>query len=322
MTLSQIQATIYDTFGLAGTTDTTTVARILRYINLTHHRILGMKGIGPRLRRSLQTFSTVANSPFATLPQSVVRFFLITDRTNNNPLTEMSLGDMRYNDPGLRALASIPYAYTIYNLRDVVTQDPSAAGQLTAVSDAAGDTGATPSIYWEVIRTGGYWKAGSTNLNGITPVNIGPADTIQVRKLYLKTAPVGNVTVSDAAANVLTVIPIGHTSAHYTRLHLYPTPTGVITLYADTELHIEELANPNDESFLPEDFDDALVHGAQAREYRKRDKSELAGIETSEMNRTIAEMRIWMNSPTGVAQGNRSRPRRFSQLGGYYPNGS
>lgn len=323
MTLAEIQGTIYDTFGMPAAPDTVTTARILRYINLSYHRVMGMKGIGPRLRRSLQSFSTVANSPFATLPDAVVKIHYLSDRTNNNPLTEMSLGDIRYQDPGLTAVASVPYHYTIYNLADWVSRDPSASGQITAVSDNALDTGsASYRVYIEYIDSTGYPLIDYTNLSGLTPVNVGHNNAVQVRKVYLAFPTYGSITVKDGAANTIVFIRANQTRGRFTRLHLFPTPSAAVTLYADTELHIENLAVAYDEPLFPEDFHSILVHGAQAREFIKRDKTELAGREMSEMNRVIGEMRIWMNSPTGVAYGRNNRPSRFSQLGPYYPNGS
>lgn len=319
MTLSEIQATVYDTVGLAASPDAVAVARLLRYTNMVYHRTMGLKGIGPKLRRSLQTFSTVANSPFATLPQSVVKIQPpITSRANNGWVDEMTLGDIRLRDPGLTSSSAIPYGYAIYNMADTVAADPSAAGQITAVSDAAGDTGASFTVYIEVVRTGGYWQIANVNLNGITPVNLGPVDTIQVRKVYIKTAPVGNVTIKDGAGNTLSVIPIGHTSARYTRLHMFPTPSTAAVLYADTELHIENLANPNDEPLIPEDFGQLLVHGTLAREYKKQGRLDMAGASETDMNRVISELRIWMAS----SHGGSNTPARFSQLGGYYRDGS
>jgi len=50
-----------------------------------------------------------------SLPVSIVRFYIIQDRDNNTVLTEISLADLRAEDPGLTSTGD-PYCYAIETL--------------------------------------------------------------------------------------------------------------------------------------------------------------------------------------------------------------
>lgn len=334
MDLYTIQQTIYDTIGVTSTTAASppqadTITRIRQYINTTYHQVHGMKGLR-KLRRAILTFSTVANSPFVVLPQAAVRLLTLSDRVNNIPYEELSMEEIRWRDPGLKSSSATPSAYAVIGMNSAVAADPSASGQCTAVSSNAGDTGATHIIYGEFIKAGGYPFTDSINLNGLTPVNLGPADAIEVQKFYTgqsaaavlgPSAAVGILTLKDGAGNVIATIGPNRTFARYSRLHLFPVPSAVITLYADVELHIENLVNQADEPLLPEDFHDVLVSGALYREYKKRNLMTLYREEKAEFNQRVAEMRSWVNKPSGVVI-NGKRGRQFSQLGAWFSNGS
>lgn len=329
-----IQNTIYDSLGITNTTasgspEANAITRIARYINLAYHQVHGKKGMR-KLRRALLTFPTVANSPFVVLPQAAVRLLTISDRVNNIPYEELTMEEIRWRDPGLKSSSATPSAYAVIGMSSAVAADPSASGQCTAVSSSAADTGLTHIVYGEFIKAGGYPAVDSINLNGVTPVNLGPADAIAVQKFYTgqsagavlgPSAAVGIITLKDGAGNVLSTIGPARTFARYSRLHLFPVPSTVITLYADVELHIENLVNQADEPILPEDFHDVLVSGALYREYKKRSMITLYREEKAEFNQRVAEMRAWINKPSGAVLNN-SRNRQFSQLGPWFSNGS
>lgn len=337
MDLYSIQNTIYDSVGImstiaAGNPEANAITRIARYINLAYHQVHGKKGMR-KLRRALLTFSTVANSPFVVLPQAAVRLLTLSDRVNNIPYEELTMEEIRYRDPGLKSTSATPSAYAVIGMNSAVAADPSASGQCTVVSSSATDTGATHQAYGEFITAGGYPALQAAlgvpvNLNGLTPVNIGPADAIAVQKFYTgqaavagPSAAVGVLSLKDGAGNVIATIGPGRTMARYTRLHLFPVPSAVIPIYADVELHIENLTNQSDEPILPEDFHDVLVSGALYREYKKRNQITLYREEKAEFNQRVAELRSWINKPSGVVL-NGSRGRQFSQLGPWFPNGA
>jgi hypothetical protein len=317
MTLAEIEASLYDTLGFKSLPETPVVNRLRRYINQGYRVVMAKKGIGSRLRRQLLTFTTVANTPWAVLPQAATKVFYVSDRTNNRLLTQVSLGYERARDPNLAFSTATLYGYVPYNLASPVAQDPDVAGQLTVVSTDASDVGVA---YIQGVRTGGYPFSQSVTMGGTTPTAIGPTDTIAVQKFYLSSVAVGDITLKDAGSNTLSVIPIGRTKARYTRLHMVDKPSSAVVLTVDAELFIYDLANPTDEPIFHEDFHDILEHYACGQEYKKRDKASLYGIEMTESKQRIAELRDWMWRPSG-SDGER-HPMPMSQLGPYFPAGT
>lgn len=316
MTLAEIEASLYDTLGFDQTAETKVINRLRRYVNQGYRRVMAQKGIGSRIRRAQLTFSTVAGTPWAVLPQAADKVFYVTDRTNNKALREISLFRERLRDPNLSFSSATPYGYIPYNLASAVFADPDVAGQLTIVSTNAGDIS---TAYIQGVRTGGYLFSQSVTLGGTTPTAIGPADALFVQKLYLSLAAVGDVTLKDAGGNALAVIPAGRAKARYSRLHIVDTPSVALVLTADVELFIADLVNAFDEPLFHEDFHDILEHYALAQEYKKRDKASLYGIEMTETKQRISELRDWLWRPSGFDEG---RKMETSQLGPMFPAGT
>lgn len=328
MNLVTLQSQLYNELNLGAAPNSDVVARMLGYINESYRELLGMKGLD-KLRRNILTFSSVANSPFAVLPQASVQVISVMDRTNNWVLAEVSLQDLRFSDPGLVATSGYPYEYAVLDLAAAVAQDPPAASTLSVVSTNASDN-SSARIYVEGIITGGYYQVASSTLNGITPQTVASSITnwIRITKVYLGAAagalafPAnGTVTLSDGSANVLAVIPPGASYARYTRLHLHPTPTQVNTYYADIVLHVEDLSHPGDEPFLPEDFHYLLKVGAKWKEYTKKEKAQQASEQQARWVRGVSDMKLFVRRKSGVAFSDRRR-RRFSALGPYYESGT
>lgn len=321
MNLGLIETDIYDTLNLGRNPDSAVQRHIRRYINDVHREVITKKNIGPRVRRQLIAFNTSGTSPFCVLPQSVVRIFILTDRTNNNILDEYTLQSLRYSDPGLKSSAAIPYAYVIMNLSAPVATDPVAATQLFVVSDSALDSSGLAVNVEGLTSDGQYYKA-SIALTGVTPVAVSPVSTwLNITKFYLSAPAQGHVSLKDGSGNVLGVISAGRTYNRYSRIHMFPTSTAVLSLTADVELHIEDMSSPSDEPIIPEDFHDILVSGALAKEYARRSKGSDSGTQASITRKRISELQVWMTRKTGTPF-NQDRPRRFSQLGPNFPNGS
>lgn len=325
MNLAGLQATLYDRLSYQSSPATAIVDRLLRFLNETQREILSKRGCS-RLRRTVLPFSSVANSPFAVLPQSAVRILAIVDRTNGRPLEEITLADLRSRDPMLTQTASIAYEYVINNLSAPLAQDPTAAATLFTVSDAAGD-GNTKKVFVEGVITGGYYRTASVALNGITEATLGITNWIALTKFYIAlaaggaTSAAGNIILTQGSAGTeLGRIPIGKQFARYSRVQLHPTPTGVATYYADVELHIEDMAQAGDEPYLPEDFHWLLVAGTLMKEYQKRQDSTQWGIESRRFKDGFGDLIAFCRSATGVSQGRGGI--RFSQLGPQYPSGS
>lgn len=325
MNLATIQSQLYNKLNFKSSPDADVVARLLGFINESQRELLGMKGLD-RLRRTILTCASVANSPFAVLPQAAVQVISVMDRTNNVVLSEISLQDLRFTDPGLVATTGYPYEYAVLNLSSPVTRQPAAAGVLSIVSDSASD-GATKTAYVEGVDSGGNYKTASIALNGIAPVAPAGSAWVSITKFYLSltagggTTAAGKVTLSDASANVLGTIPIGYSHTRYSMLHLHPTPTGVVTYYADVVLHVEDMAYGGDIPLIPEDFHYLLGIGAAQKEYDRREKAQQAGKELLRWQHGVSDLKLFVRRKSGVAIGDR-RVRRFSQLGSMYPPGT
>lgn len=325
MNLATIQSQLYNKLNFKSSPDADVVARLLGFINESQRELLGMKGLD-KLRRSILTFASVANSPFAVLPQAAVQVISVMDRTNNVVLSDISLQDLRFSDPGLVATTGYPYEYAILNLSSPVTRQPAAAGVLSIVSTSASD-GATKTAYVEGIDSSGNYKTASIALNGVTPVAPAGSTWLSITKFYISltaggaTTAAGAVTLSDASANVLGTIPIGYFHSRYSMLHLHPTPTGVVTYYADVVLHVEDMANGGDEPLIPEDFHYLLMAGAAQKEYDRREKTPQATKEMLRWQRGVSDLKLFVRRKSGVAIGDR-RVRRFSQLGSNFPPGT
>jgi hypothetical protein len=321
MNLSEIEVTIYDRLNLGVNPDSVVQRYIRRFVNDTYREVLTKKNIGARLRRQLLTFTTSATSPFCVLPQAVSRIFIVTDRTNNNLLDEISLQDLRYTDPGLTSSSAVPYGYVIENMSAPVAADPAAATALKIISDNASD-GSGVAVNVEGVTSDGQLFKASSGLNGLTQASIGSVATwLQITKFYLSSPAQGHVSLKDSSGNVLGVISPGRQFARYTRLHMVPTSTSALTLTVDCELRIEDMMTGSDESLIPEDFHDILIEGALAKEYRRRSKATDAGTCESLKKDRVKDLQVWLTRPTGVAQGN-NRQKRFSQLGSNFPPGT
>jgi hypothetical protein len=313
--------------------DSTTVAaavttRLTRYLNEGQRAILARKGLS-KLRRAVMPFTSSTTSPFCVLPQAAVRVIAIADRTNMRTLQELSLQDLRAEDPGLTSVSASPHGYVIVDLSASVAFDPSAAAELFVISTDAAD-GATKTAFLEGITTGGYPRSASAVLNGVTGVSFGATiiDWIAVTKFYLGlsagglTTAAGRVTLrqTSGAGTELARIPIGRAYARYTRIQLWPSPTTALTYSADVERHVEDMVQPSDEPLVPEDFSHLLVDYAMTLEYQRQGKVSLLAGATAKYLDGVNELIAFVNRTTGAANG--ARERRFSQLGSYFPVGS
>lgn len=313
MALQDLENQLYDIFGFDTAPQSAVTTRFRRFLNITQREILGEKGC-ERLRQALLTFSTVADSPFAVLPQAAVNLRTIQDRTNAWVLDPVSLQDLRAEDPGLQRSGN-PDRYVVVNYASPVAKDPSGAtgNELFVKSDSVSD-GSTKTLYIEGITNGGNYRTASVALNGVTAASLGATITtwIRVTKCYLAlttggtpTTAAGNVTLhqDSGAGTELARITIGRSRARYTLLHMYPTPSASQTYYADVDLHIEDMSTLADESYVPEDFQWVLVAGAAEKEWRRRGKIVEAGEEGKRYRAGKTAMRLFLRRTGGVAQG-------------------
>lgn len=297
--------------------------RIKAFANETQREILRIKHFGIFRRRIVQC-ACIANVPFMAMPRSAVRVWGIQDRTNDYFLEEKSLQWIRTYDPSLRAVTANPWAYALYDLASPVMRQPDITSptQLKVVSSAAGDTTQTAFIeYVRGMTNFGPYFADSKLLNGITNVNFTNSDAVAVNKFYLSAVAVGNVSLLDGAGNTLAIIPIGQLFARYTLVHLYPTPSAAATYYADIEVHVEDMANNNDEPLVPEEFHGLMGIGIRKKEYEKRENWKAVKEMDEEFKQERSRMITWVHQQAGLRNPGDGR-RRFSQLGAFYPPGT
>lgn len=318
MNLGQIEADLYEAFGVGSAPDPDTVARFRRYVNMGYREVLSMKHF-LKLRRVLLTVDSIANTPFMALPASTVKIFGISDRTNDYQLEEKDLTYLRRIDPALRAQANYPWAYAMYNRASPVVRDPSAAAQLFVKSTHAEDVN---TAYLESIITGGYHQSNTVTMTGVTALGFTPTTSIKVIKFYLSRPAVGTVTLTEGSGvgTELARIPVGKQFARYLLVHLYPVPTAVSTYYADIEFHVDDLTNAGDEPIFDEEFHQLLVDYAKSKEWGKREKLALKKDYYADYRRQVSEMIHWVNSPGGPDVNAMSR--RHSSLGPFFEPGT
>lgn len=324
MYLAEMEAEVYDHFGYGDNPSSQVVInRVRREINTTYKEILGMKGL-TKLRRQVLTFASVAGSPYAVLPQAASRLITIQDRTNMAILDEIFIQDLRRRDPGQVASTSYPFAYVILNLASPVARDPSVAAELFTKSTSALD-GSGVDAYLSGVITGGYPRTTHGPLNGIVGSTLDASITnwTNVSKFFLNNLAVGTVTLLEGSlvGTELARIAVGRSSARYSRILLYPTPSVSVTYFADVELNIEPMTQPNDESILHEDFHWLLPCGAIMREYQKKEKHTEHSIEKARWSRGISDLKAFVGRPSGAAHRGET-PQRFSQLGPWFRAGS
>lgn len=295
--------------------------RVTQYIDETYREILSKKGIGKRLRQKTVPFYTVANSPIAALPQATHRISNdVVDRANRRVYTPMSLSGIRQADPGQSYSTSAPYGYTVMGMADAVAADPAVATEVYVKSDSASDTGGT-SVHVEGVTSDGQTRRAQVTLAGVTHVSLSATITtwILLTKFYITSRCMGNITLHSTTTDVeLARIAPGHAYTRYTRLLIYPTPTAVLTLYADVELAISPLVDTYDEPLMDEDYHWLLVSGSLLKEYTRNGKFSEYDREMIRWKQGISDLRSHIQASPGVVN-----PRtQWSQLGPDFPAGT
>jgi hypothetical protein len=296
MNIAAIQSQVYDDLGYTQTPAAEVIRRLLRYANDTQRELVAMRGLA-RLRRSILTFASVANSPFAVLPQAAVRIAGITERTSQRYLREQTIQQLRAMDPGLTNLDSNPWAYVVINMTAANAVDLSTADDIWVKSTDAGDVGVA---YIQGTTTGGYSRTAQVTMTGVTAVALPGTDWVDITKLYLSAAAVGTVTFhqSTGVGTELARITIGRQIARYTRIQLYGTPTQALTYYADVDRHIDDFVNGGDEPYLPEDYHWLIPVGIRMKEYRKREKWEAVTLEKALWRDGVSSLKAFCRSVT------------------------
>ena len=329
MTFTTLSTAVYRRVKLADSPSATDVTRIQQYINLWYRELLALPGMD-QLRDTTLTFATVANQKKYGLPQALTKVRDIYDLTNQRRILPRTLDYIRNVDPGLTAVSSFSENWIPLNGWSAEAVELTSTGVgLWVASSSASDT--TQKAYVETTRltgiSGGTAVAAGTTVNGVTRVAIGSlTDHIEIVKFYLNAVGVGTISLYDAAAagNLVSTIQIGHTSARYYMIQLYPTPSAVTTLSVDCQRAIQDLVQATEEPLLPEDFHHALVHLACYEEWMNRG-DDRAKEEYTRGMKIVTDMKHYLlTSPDAipVQRGPRGVPERISRLGSYFPGGT
>lgn len=319
MRLSEIQADVYRKLAFGSSPASEVVTRVLANINETHRQIHA-DPVCSRLRRLTLPFTTIATERYAALPQAAERLYSVRDELNDRTLSKVDTAYLDALDPSRTMTGSAPDAYAIVNLSSPISRQPSDASQLVVDSTSASDTGVA---HLRAIQESGIPRATQATMTGTTAVNIGPTDVIRVTDFFLAADAVGVVTlIEDSdAGNVLATIGIGKSRARYSLLEIYPKPSSAYTLYADVDVLVMNMTEPNDEPVLPEIFHPMLSLGARMKEWEKREKSVPKNLlDDWSVWKKALHMHIHQQVAMSITPDEMRGMR--SQLGPYYPAGS
>jgi hypothetical protein len=327
MNLSILQQICYDRLEYDSATVAAAVTtRLTGYINEAQRWILTQKGCSS-MRRMVLPFVCVANQPMVSLPQPVSKIWTIQDRANLKLLDEISLLDLRTSDPGLTTSSSFPYAYVLHNVAAVTEREPAAACALAFNSTNAADTAPKRVNVEGYTNTGEYFSE-SVNLNGVTAVTTTRNTILSVTRFTMSSAAAlssatGIISMFEngTGSNLLSRIFAGRSSARYTRIQLYPTPTIANTYFADVDLRIEDMSALYDEPYVHEDFHWILASYALMREFRRRRWDADYEAERALFTSGLRDLKVRLAQMTGAVNADQRR-QRLSQLGPFFPAGT
>ena len=274
-----------------GTLVSATATRFEERLNERHRELLRTPGM-ESLRWGNMTVASVASQQGYALPeQGVARINRIYDTTNRIKLTYKDLAWLRSIDPNPAAGLATYWVPT--GLVQVHTQ-PANASEVFVKSTAAG----TPTAYVEGIITGGYRRTASVAMTGTTAVSLDTAITnfILIDKFYLSASTTGIVTLHEdsGTGTELSRIAIGDTHGKFLAFLLYLTPSAVVTYTVDIMRTIPTLSVDTDEFWIPEDFHDILLDGAELSEMRKADDASRYAMVKEQWEYGKKMLRFWV----------------------------
>lgn len=297
-TYGTILSDVYRRLGLPTTPVSATTTRLAAFLNDTLQEIVSEPGIGAWIDRNEPpfTFASVANQ--AVYGLNIPRVLSVQDRTNDRTLEMRSREWYDQAEPDPTSNSGTPSVWIPLGFSAVSIQ-PSNASELFVISSSASDNG-TVTAFLEGIRTGGYPRALSVAMNGITAVSFSAAvtDFIQVTKFYVSAAAVGTITLREDSGigTVLATIPIGQTQTPYRAIALWPTPSAAITYSVDSERDLPDMANANDEPPFPARFHRVITQGILWREYEKTDDDRRKDAK-EHYYRGLAQLRFFVSCP-------------------------
>lgn len=310
MIFATILADTYDRLHFPASPAAAVSARIKRLCNEAHRELLALPGM-MKLREDLLSLSVAASVPRTALPQAIGRIRHITDRAHMWTLEEIPLNELRARNPG-RINQGSPMAFAVAGYQPVALQ-PSDASELFIKSTSPSDTN---TAYLEGIRSNGSLVSLSITMTGVTAKSFGvtEAGIVEVTKLYLSAAAVGDVTLLEdsSSGTELAKIAIGRTFARYLTVEWDPIPSSAVTFYVDAIRNVPDLVADGDEPLLPEDFHYLVGLRARQKHYEIQDDAERALELRSEYADGKAALRSWVLNDGGKLTSLRPLPRSMA----------
>jgi len=269
------------------------------------------------------TLTSVASTSQYGMPLYVKEVLNVEDPTTPRFVYVLNrrLFDLSY--PGTTDSGTPLFCYPL-NVRGV-QRHPSTDCVLTLVSDSTADAGSSFKVRVTGFNSSGVLVTELVTMNGTSEVSTSNTydSTLGVERLVKAPSTgksfTGNVTVSDAADNVLATIPTWWDSPEYAWIEFHPIPAAAINYNIRAEMRRPPLVNDEDWPELPEAFHMMLVFGVTQDLLGKQGMAAVANqhratykeMETRlkrEMNKSVAGVHSFadVQSATGL----RNRPHR------------
>jgi len=232
-------------------------------INQTYRQVLDSGNV-PHEHRVF-SFTSVADTAEYGMPLYVRKIVNIEDPTTPRFVYNTTARHYDKAHAGSTATGTPFEAFSIGTRG--VEKFPSTDSVLTIVSDATEDSGDNFKVRVTGFNTSGVLVTELKPLSGLTPVTTSNTydSTLGVERI-VKTATrgntfTGNLTVKDAAANVLAVIPTWWDSPDYNWVRLHTIPSSAITYNVRAEMRKPPLVNDEDWPEFDQEFHDLLIWG-------------------------------------------------------------
>jgi hypothetical protein len=235
-------------------------------VNFVYRRVLD-SGKVPHEHREFSLTSVAETSKYG-LPMYVRKVLNIEDPTTPRFVFMSTAREFDKRNPGSTDSSTPASAYP-YGVRGV-QKYPSANGVLAVESDSTADAGVNFKLRITGFNSSGILVTELVTMNGTTAVNTTTSwdSTLGIERVTKVPATgftfTGNVTVKDAAANTISVIPVWWDSPDYQWIEFDPIPAAAITYNIRCEMRKPPLVNDSDWPEFNQDFHDLLIWGVTA----------------------------------------------------------
>ena len=307
------------TYGAAA--EARVMARFKRYLDEGVKAVIGEPGVVTLVDSDTPyTFASVPSQARYVIPEGLAYIRHLSERTNDWRLQPMSLAAYRAIHPDPSSYTGTPTHYVPIGQVGVAVQ-PADASAVFVDSTSASDVW---TAYIEGFITGGYQRTASITMTGTTAVSLDAAITsfVELNDFHISRAAVGTVTLHEDASGgtELARITIGQTRPHYYGFYLWPTPSAVVSYYADYRRNWTGLTANTSEPPWPADHHDLLVAFVAWREWTFKGDLDRAGEAKQRYQRGLSRLKYATQTQTDelLVMG-RGRRIGHSRLGAYYP---